>query len=64
MITDNSTKIRRYRDGKPAEPPIPPIDYADDEPDEGMEMLAYMMVAVILVCAAMGIGFVLGWYLS
>ena len=54
----------RYRAGQPAELPVPPIDYAGEEPDESMGMLAYMIVALILVCAAMGIGFIVGRYFS
>ena len=54
----------RYRAGQPAELPIPPIEYAGEEPDGGMGMLAYMIVALLLVCAAMGIGFIVGRYFS
>lgn len=53
----------RYRAGQPAELPIPPIEYAE-EPDESMGMLAYMIVALLLVCAAIGIGFIVGRYFS
>ena len=56
--------MNRYRAGQPAELPIPPIDYAGNAPDESMGMLAYMIVALILVCAAMGIGFIVGRYVS
>ena len=57
--------MNRYRAGQPAELPVPPIDYAGEEPQEGgMEMLAYFAVALILVCAAMGIGFIVGRYFS
>ena len=55
----------RYRAGQPAELPVPPIDYAGEEPQEGgMEMLAYFAVALILTCAAIGIGYFVGRYLS
>jgi hypothetical protein len=56
--------MNRYRAGQPAEPPIQPIEYAGEEPDESMVMLAYMIVALLLVCATIGIGFIVGRYFS
>ena len=55
----------RHRAGQPADLPIPPIEYAGEEPQEGgMEMLAYLAVALLLVCAAIGIGFIAGRFFS
>lgn len=39
--------------------------YSKPEPQEGgMEMLAYLAVALLLVCAAIGIGFIAGRFFS
>ena len=54
----------RYRAGQPAELPIPPIEYTDDETDEGMGMLAYMIIALVLVWGAIVIGFIFGRYFA
>ncbi len=62
----------RHRAGQPAQ-----IQFAGSEPEEhqststeepesdgGMHMLAYLFVALVLACAAIGIGFIAGRYFS
>lgn len=61
--------MNRYRAGQPAQLPLrrvepEQLDFAGDEPDEGMSMLAYMIVAAVLTLAAIGIGFIVGRYFS
>ena len=54
---------RRYRAGQPVDLPMP-IVYAEEEPDGGMGMLAGVIVSLLLVLAAMAVGFIVGRYLS
>jgi len=55
---------RRYRAGQPVDLPMP-IVYAEEEPDDGgMDMLAGVIVSLLLVLAAMAVGFIVGRYLS
>ncbi len=48
------------------EPQSMPVQFAGEEPesDGGMHMLAYLFVALVLACAAIGIGFIAGRYFS
>lgn len=48
------------------EPQSIPVEFAGEEPESegGMHMLAYLFVALVLACAAVGIGFIAGRFFS